>query len=208
MYLILFKPKTGRGTRSTASWAHRNLFWPLSRDGYLHGLGMSHATTVSLKPSFTTPWRVGDAVVSRGNAGQTTSKSGHPCQCQNYSQWPPAQKSGRGSLLNRPSCPPDDPVGQGTELLQIALMIYQCVRILYVLCTLFCQQDPPPPPPPVFSFILFFLYIVLVLCTSSFPLLFRQNHCIVFADFTIATLFCHECICVYVPICVHICRKR
>ena len=25
------------------------------------------------------------------------------------------KKTGRGSLLNRPSCPPDDPIGQGTE---------------------------------------------------------------------------------------------
>ena len=36
--------------------------------------------------------------------------------CQNYSQRPPAQKTGKGSLLNRPSCPVhDDPVGQGSE---------------------------------------------------------------------------------------------
>ena len=25
------------------------------------------------------------------------------------------KKTGRGSLLNRPSCPPDDPIGRGTE---------------------------------------------------------------------------------------------
>ena len=61
------------------------------------------------------PWRVGDVVVSRGNAGWTTSKSGHPCPCQNYSQGPPAKKTARGSLLNRPSCPPNNPTGQGTE---------------------------------------------------------------------------------------------
>ena len=41
----------------------------------------------------------------------TTSKNGHPCPCQNCSQWPPAEKPGEGSLLNRPSCPPDDPIG-------------------------------------------------------------------------------------------------
>ena len=46
----------------------------LSRDGNLHGSDMSHAMTASPKPSFRTPWRVGDAVVSRGNAGWTTSK--------------------------------------------------------------------------------------------------------------------------------------
>ena len=29
---------------------------------------------------------------------------------------PPAETTGRGSLLNHPSCPPDDLIGQGTEL--------------------------------------------------------------------------------------------
>ena len=71
-----------------------------------HGLGMSYATAASPKPSFRALWRVGDAVVGRGNAGWTTSKTVHPCPCQNCSQGPPAEKSGRGSLLNRPSCPP------------------------------------------------------------------------------------------------------
>ena len=51
-----------------------NLFWQLSRDGHLHGSGMSHATTASPKPSFSTPRRVGDAVVGRGIAEWTTSK--------------------------------------------------------------------------------------------------------------------------------------
>ena len=78
--------------------------------------GMSHATTASPEPSFRAPWRVGDAVVGRGNAGWTTSKSGHICPCQNCSQGPSAEKTGRGSLLNRLSCPPDDPIDQGTEL--------------------------------------------------------------------------------------------
>ena len=55
-------------------------------------------------------------MVGRGNAGPTTSKSGHPCPSQKSSQWSPAEKSGKESLLNRPSCPPYDPVGQGTEL--------------------------------------------------------------------------------------------
>ena len=57
-----------------------------------------------------------DAVVGGGKAGWTTSKSGYPCLCQNCSQWSPAGKTGRGSILNRPSCPHDDSVGQGTEL--------------------------------------------------------------------------------------------
>ena len=70
----------------------------------------------SQKPCFREPWRVGDAIVSRGNAGYTTSKCGHLYLCQNRSQQPPAEKTGRGSLLNRLSCPTDDPIGQGIEL--------------------------------------------------------------------------------------------
>ena len=46
--------------------------------GNMHGSAMSHAMTTSPKPSFRTPWKVGDAVVVRENAGSTTSKSGHP----------------------------------------------------------------------------------------------------------------------------------
>ena len=85
------RPMTECGARSTPLWVHRNLFWQLSRDGNLHGLGMSHATTTSPKPSFRVPWRVGDAVAGRGNVGWTTSKSGQPCPCQNWSEWPPAE---------------------------------------------------------------------------------------------------------------------
>ena len=79
------KAMTGCGARSTPLWVHKNLSWQLSRDGNLHGSGMSHATTASPKPSFKAPWRVGDTVVGRGNAGWTTPKSGRPCPCQNYS---------------------------------------------------------------------------------------------------------------------------
>ena len=93
-----------------------NLFWQLSREGNLHGSGMSHATTASPKPSSRAPGRVGGAVVDRGNAGWTTSKNGHICPCQSCSQRPPAEKTGRRSLLNRPSCSSDDPIGQGIEL--------------------------------------------------------------------------------------------
>ena len=82
---------------------------------------LSHATTASPKLSCMAPWRVGDAVVGRGNAGWTTSKSGHVCPCQNCSQGLLAEKTERGSLLNCPSCspsppPPNSPIGQGTEL--------------------------------------------------------------------------------------------
>ena len=50
----------------------------LSRDGNLHDMGMSHATTAP-KLFFRAPWRVGDTMVGRENPGWTTSKSGHPC---------------------------------------------------------------------------------------------------------------------------------
>ena len=110
------RPAMGCRAGSTSLWVHRNLFWQLSRDGNLHGLGMSHTTTASPKPSFKAPWMVSNAVVGRGNAGWTVSKSGHPCLCWNCSQGPPAENTGKGSLLNHPSCPLDDPVGQGTEL--------------------------------------------------------------------------------------------
>ena len=88
----------------------------LSKDGNLHGSSMSHAMAASLNPSFRASWRVGAAVVSRGNAGWTISNCGYPCPCQRCSQGPPAEKTGRGSLLNHPSCPYDDSIGQGTKL--------------------------------------------------------------------------------------------
>ena len=78
--------------------------------------GISHASTVSPKPSFTAPGRVGDAVVGKGNAGGTKSKSGHPCSCQNCSQAPPAEKTGRDLCWIVPHVLPNDPIGQGTEL--------------------------------------------------------------------------------------------
>ena len=77
---------------------------------------MSHTATATPDPSFRAPWKVGNSVVSRGNAGWTTSKSGHSCPCQNCSQGLPAGKAGRGSLRIGPSCPPDHPIGQETEL--------------------------------------------------------------------------------------------
>ena len=73
----------GCGTRSASLWVHRNLFWQLSRYGNLHGLGISHATTVWPKRSLRAAWKVGDAMVCHG---WTASKSGHPCPCQNCSQ--------------------------------------------------------------------------------------------------------------------------
>ena len=110
------RPTTWCGARSTFLWVHRNLFWQLSRDRNLHGSGMSHATKASPKLSLRAPWRVGNTVASGENAGWTSSKSGQPCPCQKCSRGPPAERTGKGSVLNRPACPPDDPIGQGTEV--------------------------------------------------------------------------------------------
>ena len=74
-------------------------------DGNLHDSSTSHVTTADPKLSLGAPRRVDDAVVGRGNSGWTTQKSRHRCPCQNCTQGPPAGKIGRGSLLNRPSCP-------------------------------------------------------------------------------------------------------
>ena len=41
------KTMTGCRARSTFMWVHRNLFWQLSRDRNLHGLGMSHHNSLS-----------------------------------------------------------------------------------------------------------------------------------------------------------------
>ena len=101
---------------STSLWVQRNLFWQLSREGNMHGSGMSHASTASPSLSFRAPWRVDDAVAGRGNAGWTTPTSGHPRPYKNCSQGPLAKNAGRESELNRLSCPLDDPIGQGTEL--------------------------------------------------------------------------------------------
>ena len=97
-------------------WAYTNFFRKMSRDRNSHGPDTSRATTASPKSSFTSPLRVGVAVVGRRNAVWTTSKSGRSCPCHNCSWWSPAEKTGRGSLLNRPSWPPGDPIGQGSEL--------------------------------------------------------------------------------------------
>ena len=50
------------------------------------------ACCASPKPFFRAPWRLGDAMVGRGNAEWTTSKSGHAWPCKNGSQGPPAEK--------------------------------------------------------------------------------------------------------------------
>ena len=118
------------GARSSYLWVHGNIFWQLSRVGNLHCSGMSHATKASPKPSFRAPWRVGDALVGRGNAGWTTSKCGHPCPCQNCSQGPPAEEIGRGSLLNRldphvhPPPPPTTQLVKGVKRTEFIIVLF------------------------------------------------------------------------------------
>ena len=96
------RPTTGYGANSISMWVHMNLFLQLSRDGNLHGSGMSHATRqpVQNHPS--------------GHLGHRRDRQRNiPAMC---SQGPQANKTGRGSLLSRSSYSPDHPIGQGTEL--------------------------------------------------------------------------------------------
>ena len=92
-----------------------------SRDGNLHSSGMSHDKRASPKPSFRAPWRVGDAVVDGGNAGWTTSKSRHPCSCQNCSQGPSAEQKKMEENLMSPSTTPSIKELNGTELILLPL---------------------------------------------------------------------------------------
>ena len=101
----------------TSNWVRSNINFLVGRQELilvnvkrrkLAWLGCVTRMTASPKPSFRAPSRPGDAVAGRGNAGWITSKSGHPCPCQNCSHWPPAENTGREPLLNSPSCSPDD----------------------------------------------------------------------------------------------------
>ena len=72
--LLLFstlgtRPTSGCGARSTSLGVPRKLLWQLSRDGNLHGWGMSLATTASQRPFFKACWKVDDTMVGRGSAG-------------------------------------------------------------------------------------------------------------------------------------------
>ena len=124
-----FKTKCLRKFLCISYLEHKNNNWVQSKINSLVGpqeplmltvkrrkLCMSHTTTASPKSFFRVPWRVGNAMAGTGNARWTTSKSGHPCPSQECSQRPLAEKTGRGSLLNRPPCPPNNPISQGIEL--------------------------------------------------------------------------------------------
>ena len=69
---------------------------------------------------------------------RTTSKSGHSYPRQNCSQWPPAQKTGKGSLSCSSSPPPpDDPICQGTELNWTDYDWWQYCSLLLSVCHTF-----------------------------------------------------------------------
>ena len=71
----------------TNNWVRSKINFPCGSTGTSHGSGMPHATRASSKPFFIRAlWRLGDAVVGRGNAGWTISNSGHSCPRENCSQ--------------------------------------------------------------------------------------------------------------------------
>ena len=72
----------------------------------------THSTTASPKPSFRATWRVGNAVVGRGDAGRISSNSTDPSPCQSCSQGPLTLEEDFCWIVHVPS---DDPIGQGTE---------------------------------------------------------------------------------------------
>ena len=99
--------KTGRGTRSTSLWAHRDCSWQLSQEGIL----MVQACHTPWQPLQNLPlghlgkvagwegwgWGWGYAVVGGENVGWTTPKRGHPCPCRNLcSSWHHTENTGRG----------------------------------------------------------------------------------------------------------------
>ena len=99
---------------------------------------MSHATTAAPKPSLKAPWRMGDTVVGRGNAGWTTWKSGHSCPCQSCVQWPSAAKTGRGSLLNYLWYPPEPIPSRDRSELSVPTLRYSLQSDIYALCCCCC----------------------------------------------------------------------
>ena len=88
-----------------------------------------HAIPASPKPSCRAPWRAGDAVVGKRNAGWTTSKSEHPYPRQSCSQWPPTKRLDEDLRCPIPIPTPMTLSVRGTEL-------SLTVSLLFVL--LFC----------------------------------------------------------------------
>ena len=114
---------TGCGARSTFLSVHKNLFWQLVRDG---NSWFGHVTR---HDSFSKTILQGTLKGGRRRGRQ------RKCWMDNIKEWtflPMPELLTRAScrkecvcvggwgwggyLLNRPSCPPDDSIGQGTEL--------------------------------------------------------------------------------------------
>ena len=114
-------------TRSTFLWVHSNLLWQLSRDRNLHGSVMSHAKTASSKPPFRAPCLfVWNTVTLQGTLATPLSAEemldGLHQRVDIHVHARTAHKGLRQKrleedlLLNRPSGPPDGPIGQETDL--------------------------------------------------------------------------------------------
>ena len=104
------------GAASTAFGAHINLFWQLSRDGNLHGMGLSYTTRTSPTPSSKAPLSLDDTVIGRGNADGQCQRVGIHALAGTADSSLLQKNSLEGSLLNCPSGPYNDLVGGGTEL--------------------------------------------------------------------------------------------
>ena len=64
---------------------------------------------------FGLPWRMDNAVIGGEILDGQRERVDVPLHARtSRAKWPIAEKTERGSLLNRPSCPSDEPIGQGT----------------------------------------------------------------------------------------------
>ena len=97
------------------SWAHRNLVRQLSTDRNWRGSAMSRATTASPKPFLRALWRVGDAVVGKEMLDGRHQRVDVPADAGTAHDGFPKERL-EEDLFCRPSCSPDDPVGQRIEL--------------------------------------------------------------------------------------------
>ena len=94
---------------STSLLAHRNLFWHLTLDERSHDSGMSRTMTASPESFFRTPWRL-----AMRRSAEKMRDGYYPKQWTSLPM--PSEQIGRGSLLNRPSYPPEGPISWGTKL--------------------------------------------------------------------------------------------
>ena len=108
-------PTSGCRARSTSLWTHRNVAL-LATNKRRKPTWVRHAKHHELQPLPNRPSRHLGGWARLWSAEEwASSQTGRPWLYLNRSQWPPAKKSGRECPLTRPSCPPDDPVCQGTE---------------------------------------------------------------------------------------------